>query len=193
HGLETAIAEGWVRDAAGLRDWVEGLLEQGSGWTDAVLFRAAWAGEEAAELAEALTPSAERRRETLHLREAFQAAIRPWASAPAGLQAYLPGKEDRVACRVAAGRACGGAGLPLELSLTAFLHAFAGAQVSVAVRAIPIGQGEAVAVLAALEPLVLRTAARAAASTLDDLGACAVRADIAAMRHETLQPRLFLS
>jgi urease accessory protein len=36
-------------------------------------------------------------------------------------------------------------------------------------------------------------AARAAASTLDDLGSAAILSDIAAMRHETLGVRLFVS
>jgi urease accessory protein len=207
HGLETAIAEGWVGDAGTLRDWIEALLEQGSGWTDAVLFRAAWAGEDVAELAEALAPSLERWRETMQLGAAFQKAVRPWmAPSVSALRADPPpppagelspkATEGALAAApypVAAGRACGQAGIPLEPSLAAFLHAFAATLVSVAVRAIPLGQSEAVTTLAALEPLVLCVAARAAVSTLDDMGAFAPRSDIAAMRHETLQPRLFLS
>jgi urease accessory protein len=44
-----------------------------------------------------------------------------------------------------------------------------------------------------LEPVILAAAARAAASTLDDLGSSALSSDIAAMRHETLGVRLFIS
>ena len=64
---------------------------------------------------------------------------------------------------------------------------------AVDMRAVPLGQTDGVAVLAALEPLILTTAARAAVSSLDDLGACALMSDIAAMRHETLSVRLFIS
>ena len=64
---------------------------------------------------------------------------------------------------------------------------------SVALRLVPLGQTEGVRTLAAVEAIVLETAARAACSTLDDLGSAALMSDIAAMRHETLQPRLFLS
>ena len=46
---------------------------------------------------------------------------------------------------------------------------------------------------AELEPIILATAARAAKSTLDDLGSAAILSDIAAMRHETLGARLFIS
>ncbi|RVC59606.1 urease accessory protein UreF, partial [Mesorhizobium sp. M4B.F.Ca.ET.088.02.2.1] len=41
--------------------------------------------------------------------------------------------------------------------------------------------------------LALATAARAAASTLDDLGGCAFVSDVMAMRHETQYSRLFRS
>ena len=50
-----------------------------------------------------------------------------------------------------------------------------------------------IAVIASLEAVILRTAARASASTLDDLGSGAIVSDIAAMRHETLEGRLFIS
>jgi urease accessory protein len=186
HGLETAIREGKVSVAERLEAWIEGLLEYGSGWTDAVLFALAW-GEparlgEIAELAEALCPSLERRKETLALGAAFASAVKPWAS---GLSP-LP-------YPVTAGAACAAADIPLEAALRAFLHGFAANLVSVGVRAIPIGQSDAVAILAALEPLILATAARAYVASDDDLGACALVSDIAAMRHEILQPRLFIS
>ena len=54
-------------------------------------------------------------------------------------------------------------------------------------------QTGAAEILAALEPIIAETARKAAAATLDDLGACGFGIDIAAMNHETLQPRLFLS
>lgn len=185
HGLETAIREGDVADSHALEAWIAGLVEFGSGWTDAVLLAAAWGGEpEAAELGEAMAVSLERRRETLAQGEAFLAAVRAWDLAtPAGQVPYP----------VAVGASCAAADIPLLDALTAWLHAFAANLVSVAVRAVPIGHTEAVRVMAALEPAVLATAARAAGSTLDDLGTCALRSDIAAMRHETLEGRLFIS
>ena len=69
HGLEQVIAEGTVTDADGLRDWLAGVLEHGSGWQDAVLLSLALrpgADHPAlAELALALAPSAERLAETI--------------------------------------------------------------------------------------------------------------------------------
>lgn len=191
HGLETAIREGLVTDADGLEAWITGLVEHGSGWTDAVLFRAAWgaarAGDipglrEIAELARALSPSLERRRETLGQGEAFLTAAAAWGPT------LLAGP---VAYPVAVASVAGA--IPAQAALTAWLHAFCANLVSVAVRAVPIGQTRGVAVIAALEPVILATAARAAASTLDDLGGAALMSDIASMRHETLSGRLFIS
>lgn len=192
HGLETAIREGAVADARGLTLWIASLLEHGSGWTDAVLAKAAWTAvtaedhttlDEVAELGEALAPSLERRRETMAQGEAFLTAVAAWNPPPI-LRAPYP-----VALGAAAGAAC----LPLEPALTAWLHAFAASLISVAVRALPLGQSDAVAVIAALEPVILRTAARASDSTLEDLGSATILSDIAAMRHETLDGRLFMS
>jgi urease accessory protein len=191
HGLETAIREGAVSDVDGLSAWIAGLVEHGSGWTDAVLFKAACeaaddsaALAEIVELAEALAPSMERRRESLGQGEAFLIAARAWGPQPLG---------GSVPYCTAVGAVCGAAGIAVESALAAWLHAFAANLVSVAVRAIPIGQTAGVAVMAELEPIILATAARAANSTLDDLGAATILSDIAAMRHETLGVRLFIS
>ena len=185
HGLETAIRDGLITDAETLTAWLDGLLEYGSGWTDAVILAAAHRGEDVAELATALAPSLERQQETLDQGEAFLIAVgQAWPHPDLPRQAPYP---------VAVGTAARLHGLALEDTLTAWLHAFAANLVSVAVRAVPIGQAQGVAAIAALETTITQTAARAAVSSLDDLGACALVSDIAAMRHETLQPRLFLS
>lgn len=189
HGLETVIRDGTIADADTLSAWIAGLIEHGSGWTDAVLFKAAWEANaeglaEVAALAAALTPCLERRRETLGQGEAFLIAARAWGPPPL---------SGAVAYPVAVAAVTAAANIPLETALTAWLHAFAANLVSVAVRAVPLGQTYGVAVIADLEPVILAAAARAAASSLDDLGASALLSDIAAMRHETLGVRLFIS
>jgi len=202
HGLETAIREGAVSSTDDLAAWIEGLLEHGSGWSDAVLFKLAWdaadAGElaELAELAEALAPSSERHKETMQLGTAFVKAVGPWllAETQPFAQSETEGASGaRPPYPCAAGAACAAADIALPAALVAWLHGFVANLVSVAVRAIPIGQRNAVAVLAALEGTILATAERAVESSRHDLGGCAFLSDIAAMRHETLQPRLFIS
>jgi urease accessory protein len=201
HGLEWAVEAGDVSNAADLTAWIAALIEQGGGWSDAVLFvlsyRAARAKDgaalaELAELALALQPSKERRLETSVQGDAFLKAVGTgWPNeAVSGLHAASPGP---CALPVAAGTASAGANLPLAASLCAFLSAFAASLVSAAIRLAPIGQSDGLRVLAALEPLIARMAARAAQAELDDIGTFAIRSDIASMRHETQFTRLFRS
>jgi urease accessory protein len=182
-GLDAAIASGTVVDARTLTAWIAALLEHGPGWTDAVLAGAAWTavtGEDhaaldaVAEFAEALAASPERRRETLAQGEAFLAAVAAWHPPPL-LRAPYP---------VAVGAAAGAAGVPLQPALTAWLHAFASSLATVATRSIPLGQSDALAVLAALEPMILRSAHTAAGATLDDLQATVIHLGLTATRRE---------
>lgn len=192
HGLEQAIAEGRIRDGDSLQAWLEAILDHGSGWNDAVLLKAAYAADETAlagiaDLALALCPSAERLRETRDQGLAFLDAAHVWADAadstrPAGGALPYP-----IAVGVEAARA----GLPLADVLAAWLHAFAANLVTIAVRAVPLGQTAGVSVLARIEPTVLAAAARAAGVTLEDLGGAALTSDIMSMRHETLETRIF--
>ena len=192
HGLESAVAARQVRDAGTLHDWVRALLEHGSGWNDLVLFAEAHAAAgdparlaEVAELAEALGGTSERRLETMALGAAFRTASQPWHEGAAELpDAPYP---------VAVGQLAAAKGVPLLPALTAFAHAFAANLVTSATRLVPLGQSDMVRVLRRLEPVILATPARAAGATLDDLGSAAILSEIAAMRHETLQTRLFRS
>jgi urease accessory protein len=65
--------------------------------------------------------------------------------------------------------------------------------VQAAVRIVPLGQGDGISALVALEEAVLATAALAATSTLDDLGSAAFMSEIMTMRHETQYSRVFRS
>ena len=196
HGLETTAAEGLASDDVALGDWLEDILIHGAGWNDAVLFamayRAAQAGDAAglddiAALAAALAPSRERLAETLGQGEAFLAAVRT------GWPAATPDLKRRAAYPVAAGAACALAGAPLRAALTGFLTAVCANLIAAGVRLSACGQSGGVRVLARLHPLIGLSAARAETAGEDDLGGCALSADIASMRHETLEGRLFLS
>ncbi|WP_142113660.1 urease accessory protein UreF [Bosea sp. AK1] len=194
HGLERAIHDGLIRDRQSLREWLEALLRQGSAWNDAVLLAETWrqtrAGDdiaEVAELAEAMAGSRERQMETTLQGNAFVDAMAAWSGEPPA------GGEGPIAYPVAVGSAAARHGIALADALTAYLHAFASNLVQACVRLIPLGQRDGVATLAALEPVILRTAQRAAGSTLNDLGACTIRADILSMNHETQYSRVFRS
>ncbi|HUE46235.1 MAG TPA: urease accessory protein UreF [Aestuariivirgaceae bacterium] len=196
HGLECMVSSGRINCSRELADWLDDLLCLGSAWSDAVLFAEAWNatsdGDDprlaaAAELGEALAPSAERLAETMEQGTAFLRGAGAWAAV------HVPGLPHRAPYPVAVAAVCAAHGIGCELALAAYLHAFVANQVSAAIRLVPLGQSDGLAVLARLEPLVLDTAARAAQSSLDDLGSATMTADIAAMTHETQHSRLFRS
>jgi urease accessory protein len=193
-GLERAVADGLVNGAVMLRRWLETLTGNGSVWNDAVLFAESHRGHddadrlsELAELAEALAGSRERHQETMLLGEAFLIAAQAW---PDDVLGRLPKKA---AYPIAVGAVTGAHGIQLEKALAAFLHAYLSQSVSAGIRLGVAGQKDGVAILAGLEEHVIDIAARAARSSLDDLGSATVQADIAGLRHETQQTRLFRS
>lgn len=194
HGLERAAQDGLVADAQALRDWIETLLVQGSGWNDAVLLAASWrqasagiAPVEVAELAEALSGSAERHLESTAQGEAFLRAASSW---PHRTIDDLPTKFPYC---VAVGAVAGCHGVALEPALAGFLQAFVSNQLQAAIRLSLIGQGDALTILAGLEDRIGALAAQAARSSPDDLGSAALAAEIASMTHETQYSRLFRS
>ncbi|PHP68995.1 urease accessory protein UreF [Zhengella mangrovi] len=194
-GLEQAVAVGLVTDEASLTGWLQAQLAHGSPWNDAVLLAASWraAADTAtlaslAELATALSGSAERNGETLAQGRSFLEAATHWF--PAGT---LPLDGASAPLPVAIGAAAGAAGIALDQALAAWLQAFISNQLQAAIRLSVTGQNGAARLLAALEPAIAAAADRATRSTPDDLGSFAFTAEIASMQHETLQPRLFLS
>lgn len=191
-GLETAIAERTLTDATQLQNWLSGSLAYGSLRTDAILLSVAHrtAPEDLgpiADLALALTPSAERVQELLLTGDAFTNAARAW---PSDVYGKLTSPSPYP---IAVGAIAAAHGIALEPALIGFLTAAVQSQVSVAVRLVPIGQTAGLSVIAALEPAVANLAAYAATATLDDLGGIAYATDIAQMRHETLPTRIFRS
>ncbi|UXS40091.1 urease accessory protein UreF [Agrobacterium tumefaciens] len=193
-GLEKAVEDRRIGEAAALRDWLETLLGHGSLWNDAVFLAHAWrsAGDaailsETADLARALAGSAERYRETVLLGDAFVAAAGAWPHAVLDL---LP--KD-VPYPIAVGAVAAGHAVPLRETIAAFLHAGASQIVSAGIRLGVAGQKDGVTILAASEAIIAAMAARAMQSTLDDLGSATIIADTAAMRHETQGTRLFRS
>jgi len=100
-------------------------------------------------------------------------------------------EEEAIAYPIAAGRACREAGIAREDALLAWLQQFASAQVSVAVRLVPLGQSKGLEVLRDLMPIIASVAECAARATLDDLGSATIGAEIAAMKHETQGTRIF--
>jgi urease accessory protein len=201
HGLEWAVEAGDIVDAPSLEGWLIDLLEFGAPRSDAILFSAAFRAASAADwaalidinaLAVALTASAERRLETTAQGAAFVAAARAaWDCEP--LRRLEQPPDGRIAYPVAVAAAATGHGLLLDASLEAFVLAQAANLVSASLRLGAIGQTDGQKILATLLPRIRSLAREARVAGLADLGGCAFRSDIAAMRHETQYSRLFRS
>jgi urease accessory protein len=185
HGLETAIVENEITTQNDVESWIADLITHGSGWNDSVLFAQVWNGESKAlnELALSMASSSERYLETTQLGRSFAIA--------ASVFTNVKFADGDLAYPIAVGLACKTMGVDQHSALLAFLQGFAAAQVSVAVRLVPLGQTAGLHVLKNLMPIISKAAKRAATATLDDLGSCTLLADIAAMKHEHLQPRVF--
>ncbi len=185
HGLEWVIHAGKVGDAESLADWIATVLTEGAGRTDAILLAHALRADAdlpaLAALAEALPASRERWVETMEQ----GAALTRTTNALTG-QDHPP-----AAYPVALGRAARPLGLGAGRVLALYLNAFASTLVLAGVRFVPLGQTEGQAVLAGLHPAILQLADEAAAAPLDDIGSGAFGSDLAAMRHETMDVRIF--
>jgi len=193
-GLETAIADGRVRDATRLGGWIEGLLRHGSIRTDAILLAHAYRSHadavallELVDLSRALTGSRERWMEASITGDSFIAATATW---PLDVPVPLPSPCPYA---IAVGALAGAHRIGLDETLLAWLTATVHGQVSVAVRLVPLGQTDGLRVMARLEGTIASLAEVAADAGLADIGGIAYAADIAQMRHETLEPRIFRS
>ncbi len=183
HGLEAEIASGVVYDSASLETWLGNILRFGAGWQDAVLLAQALGGECDAldDLARALQPCAERLRESQEQGAALARCV-------AGMTGrHLPARL----LPVSVGAAAAGLGLPKRDVIALYLQGFAGNLVTIAIRHVPLGQTEGQAVLARLLPSIHTLAEHAASATLDDIGTCTLAGDLAALRHETMDVRIF--
>ncbi len=193
HGLEQVIAEGDLRDAAGLRDWIGDVLLHGAGRNDAILLVAGLNPDADRDglddLARALAPSSERLLETMAQGTAFAKTV-----------AAITGRDlpPRPLPLAVAEAASGLALAPAEI-VALFLHAFVANLVSVAVRFAPLGQTEGQTALAALHETITGLATDAVACALGRspaelagvMTSSAVGADLSAMLHETMDVRIY--
>lgn len=181
HGLETVVENGDVKDRETLTHWIADILRYGAGSVDAILLCQSMAGKEMTDMARALAASKERLIETEAQGCAFVATVNG-----------ITGSEDQAApLPVAVGVASRGLSLAPQDVASLYLHAFTSNLVSVGVRFIPLGQTDGQKALAALHPVILEVATKAAKASLSDLASATFGADIAAMHHETQDVRIF--
>lgn len=187
HGLEAAVAEGAVCNAASLHDWLADVLQHGAGQSDALFLAAAYRAPSSGALSfidascRAFAPSAERLMETDLQGAAF------CRTTSAVWQLGLP----PLTLPVAIGRAAGLLNLPLLPTLELYLQAFASNLIGAAQRLMPLGQTQAQALIHACADQYRAVALAAEDGDLDRLGATAFLADMASAHHETQGSRIF--
>jgi len=200
-GLETAILDGRAHDADTVAAWISSFVLDGLATLDAA----------------ALVLATRDRHDVLALDEVVSAAIVADELRAANGQLARATLESYGAMRLASealnryrtallqnqaygvhALACGlgyeAAGVPWRDGLRAYLSSTVSALVSVAARAIPIGQRAGVDVLWRLRPLIEEAAQRAQrVESPDDLCTQAFACEIDAMRHASLDGRMFVS
>jgi urease accessory protein len=193
-GLESAIDDGTVHDAASAQRWITDALLlvlarfEAPAWLR--IYDAARAGDEDAvarwnaEL-HATRETAELRAETLQMGASLVRVFPAFALETPKLEApTYPGAHAIACARLAIVRADG---------LAAYLWAWAENQVLVAVKTIPLGQQAGQAMLFALHAAVQGAVGVASSLGDEELGTAALGLALRSARHETQYSRLFRS
>lgn len=203
-GLETYAQDGRVRDHAGLEAFVAAHLEGSAGPADAVAVAVAARLAPAADLdgwmaldarldamkcvPELRAASRQMGRQTLRVAVAIGDDPALAALARAAEDGRTPAHHA-----VAFGAALGRAGVDAERAAAAFLHSTSALLVGAGLRLIVLGQVEGQRVLAAMRPRIARLASRAATAEAGDMWSFSPALEIAGLRHEALEMRLFRS
>ncbi len=204
HGLEWAVESGLVRDRATTQEWIIGVLTSGAAQSDADQLRETWQAvrahdtvrfDRAVEWAAVLRGTPELALESNQQGQSFLATIA--ATWPlndlAAWHNRITEARRPIAYPVAVGLVTALHGVPLALTVGAFLHAAAASLVSAAVRLIPLGQTDGQRVQAGLLPVITHGVTACLARPWEDLGSASPMVDLCSMAHETQYTRLFRS
>jgi urease accessory protein len=192
-GLESAINDGTVHDAATAQRWAGDLLTLVLARLEAPIWLrirdAVCEGDEARvahwnEELLATRETAELRAETLQMGASLLRVFPALKLTPPRLEATYP---------AAFAIACAQLGIAREDGLAAYLWAWTENQVLVAVKTIPLGQQAGQIMLTALQPAIRQAVEIAGALADDELGTAAIGFALHSARHETQYSRLFRS
>lgn len=204
-GLEGLVQEGWIADAAKLREFLLETVLPALSRTDLPLAARAW--EAAAE-----PPDWDRLQSLCHLAAAIRGAREPRAAAEAigrqrlalaarlrgGIAADFQARAEAGAwpcpSAVAAAIEARAAGAPAEAALAGIVYSTVATLLAAAVKLLRLGQNAVQAMLTeALAAAPALIAQAAACARDDDIGSFTPWWDIAAARHESADFRLFIS
>jgi urease accessory protein len=193
-GLEKAIEDRLVTDAAGAARWIRDLLQLSLARFEAPVWLRAFDAQARGDL-EALArwnDEALAARETAELRaESIQMGTSMLRLMPA--LKLTPPALDPIAFPIAFACACAQLGIERETGLAAYLWAWVENQVLVAVKGVPLGQQAGQTLLFALHPDLAQAVQTAATLDDDALGSAPTQFAIISARHELQYSRLFRS
>jgi urease accessory protein len=198
HGLETAVLRGWVKGAPTAAQWIGGVLEYSLATCDvpilARIHRALSEGDGARARAWndwlfATRTTGELRAEDRHLGTALARLL-----VSLGVSGAAPFCDDpRTTYAVVFAVAAVAWEIPVEPAAFAFLFSWAEAQVSAAVRLVPLGQTDGQRVLSILQPGIDRAVSDGLVREDEDISAGVAGHAMGSALHETQYSRLFRS
>lgn len=182
-GLEQAITDGHVTDPASLNLWITAILTHGSARMDALLLAHGRHDDDLSDLSYAFATSAERHTEMREQGAAFGQIIATMTGQTPPALPYA----------LALAHATRSLDLPTAEILALYLQSLAAQLISVAVRFVPLKAAEGQKLLSTLAPLITDLARLYATEPLTALSSATLGADLAQMRHETLDVRIYRS
>jgi urease accessory protein len=197
-GLESAVEAGWIGDAAQAQEWIGGQMRHCVATLEVPLLVRLTAAFGAHDQSAALRWSGLllAMRDTAELRAQERALACAWAALLGELG--VPGAADWAECPQRTALALYALAIAhyridIEPAARAWLWAWLEAQVSAAVRVVPLGHAAAQRLLHALAADIPAAVARGLALPDADIAGAAPALSIASCRHETQYSRLFRS
>ena len=203
-GLETYVQSGAIADASGAEEFLRAHLEGAAGRIDAVAVVGALRAAEGRrisrcleldEILEAMKPAAELRAASRQMgRQTLRVAAQVLGDSVIGEFAEIV-HLGATPCHhaVVFGIAGAAQGWDPSDAAIAYLYATSAAMAGAAVRLIPLGQMQGQTIIRSLAPLVVSLAENALELSTSDMAGFAPALEIAAMRDERLDARLFRS
>lgn len=203
-GLETYTQAGIVRDREGLRAFLVAHLEGSSGPADGVAVAVACRSAATEDLTSLIELG--QRLDVMKCVPEFRAASLQMGRQTLRVATVVQGdpflaelartseeSQTPVHHPVAFGAVVGRSGIDAETAVLGFLYSTSALIVNAALRLIRLGQLDGQAVLASLRPVMARLASAAARAGVSDMWTFTPALDIAGIRHERLDLRLFRS
>ena len=179
-----AIQDGRIMDQDSLYNWISSLLSHGTGRNDAIMIKSTYEGlPELNDLCLALSASKERYRKRPNWGMLFAVCLTQ-------VMMLIYQKALLILWRLAWRQDIR---LNVKLTIQSYLQAFASNLISVGIRTIPIGQQSGQDCLLRLYPVIEDVATASIGATLDDIGGAVFHADLMAMKHENITPRIYRS